>query len=132
MESCGEERACARRLLFRPQTPGQARQVTRQAVAEAGWRGDAEGAVLCASELVANAIKHTGEVTRFEVIVSPSGLRVEVDDEGAGEPAARPVSRATSSGRGLLIVEALAYRWGVLRHESGKTVWFEMRLPEAS
>jgi serine/threonine-protein kinase RsbW len=30
-------------------------------------------------------------------------------------------------GRGLLLVEALAARWGVIPSEAGKRVWFELR-----
>ncbi|MGK5642567.1 ATP-binding protein [Streptomyces sp. URMC 126] len=48
-----------------------------------------------------------------------AGARADEDGCGGAECAA-------TSGRGLLLVQALADTWGVLVHGTGKTVWFEL------
>lgn len=57
-------------------------------------------------------------------------LRIEVTDtRGDDLPCHRPMSPDTESGRGLLLVEALADRWGVeLGPAPRKTVWVELDL----
>ncbi|GGU99556.1 hypothetical protein GCM10010245_02300 [Streptomyces spectabilis] len=69
-----------------------------------------------------NAVHAVGE----RVIRGP--LRIEVTDTcGERMPSARPVSPEAESGRGLLLVEALAVRWGVtLGPRPRKTVWAEL------
>jgi anti-anti-sigma factor len=47
-------------------------------------------------------------------------------------PLLRHFDRAAVTGRGLLVVEALADRWGVEPDEAGKTVWFELELDDVS
>ncbi|MFI1966905.1 ATP-binding protein [Streptomyces pathocidini] len=89
----------------------------------------AEDAVLCLSELAANAVRH-GAHDDFLVGVSLGGgcLRVEVHDAGTGVPRVGEPSEDDTDGRGLLIVESLADGWGVTPHDScGKTVWTEFK-----
>lgn len=84
--------------------------------------------MLVASELVNNAIRHgEGRVTvRFWP--RPDGLRMEVTDSGPRGPEPTRPDADDESGRGLLIVDALASRWGSEPVEAGpgKTVWFEL------
>jgi serine/threonine-protein kinase RsbW len=58
-------------------------------------------------------------------------LRVSVTDVGARRPVlpAQPPSPDKPSGRGLLILDALAETWGVVADLTGrgKTVWFTLR-----
>lgn len=81
---------------------------------------------LIVTELVANAIRHAG--TDIEIRVSPvtSGVRIEVKD-GSVRPL-RPRAALTSDegGRGLLLVDALATRYGVVGEPDGKRVWVEL------
>ena len=77
----------------------------------------ADDAVLLASELITNAIKHTasGDGGKFIVTVyrADERLRVEVRDDGsANTPATRPVLEAGESGYGLALVEQIASHWG--------------------
>ena len=112
--------------------PGLARRfVTSRAAA---WPADLlDLVVLLASELVTNAVLHgRGPV---ELRLSDDGLRVRVEISD-GDPAPLPTTgrRPSSdrpSGRGLLIVDDLADRWGCRRRRLplGKTVWFELRHP---
>ncbi|MGW7261990.1 ATP-binding protein [Streptomyces sp. NPDC054842] len=87
------------------------------------------------AELAANAVTHgrvPGRDFRLTLYVVGDTLRVEVTDtRGDRLPALpRDVLPESASGRGLLLVDALADRWGV---SSGppprKTVWAEVRIP---
>ncbi|MFD5777712.1 ATP-binding protein [Streptomyces fungicidicus] len=92
-----------------------------------------ESAALVVAELAANAVTHgraQGRGFRLTLTVETSAsgtLHVEVTD-ARGDLAPRPRTTApdptTVSGRGLLLVEALATRWGWEPWPpSGKTVW---------
>lgn len=94
-------------------------------------RGSAE---LLVSELVTNAVRHGRPGVALGVSVSPDVVRVSVHDSGPKLPrlpAGRP-DATSGSGRGLLIVDAIADAWGVEpdRAGSGKAVWFEVREDE--
>jgi anti-sigma regulatory factor (Ser/Thr protein kinase) len=89
----------------------------------------AESLRLVVSELVSNAVLHSGSgpsaSVRLRVELADQQLRVEVVDEGASfstNGRARPGTN--HHGWGLLIVERLATRWGVEDH-STTTVWAE-------
>ncbi|WP_326809452.1 ATP-binding protein [Streptomyces sp. NBC_01186] len=95
-----------------------------------------EDAALVVAELAANAATHgrvPGRNFRLELRMSDDGtLRIEVaDTRGDAHPPAEPPEAAddAESGRGLLLVEALASRWGVLPGPfPRKTVWAEVAL----
>ena len=93
------------------------------------WRLDdmAWAVELLATELTANAVRHAR--TPFTVNMSWGGgrLRFEVTDASPLPP--RPQLQEhleTTGGRGLVLVDTVAKRWGVDRHAQGKTVWFEL------
>jgi anti-sigma regulatory factor (Ser/Thr protein kinase) len=93
------------------------------------WSVDRDGfetARLLVSELVANAVTHAGTVVTLQLDLSPSRLRVEVRDRADGHPRPRQPRHDDPTGRGLMIVDALADRWGVDATPPGKTVWFEL------
>ncbi|WNI18536.1 ATP-binding protein [Streptomyces sp. ITFR-21] len=93
---------------------------------------------LLATELLTNALQHTGGGAVLTAILTPAPghrLRVEVRDSVARRPrtpAPGAVERAVASGehgtsgRGLILVEALADSWGAQAQGSGKVVWFEL------
>lgn len=97
-------------------------------------------AELLTSELLANALVHTDGEAVVTAVVSGRRLRVEVRDfaeRGGGIGGVGAVARSASpaddeeagqrtSGRGLLLVRALADAWGVRAHDVGKSVWFEL------
>ncbi len=91
----------------------------------------AEDAVLLVSELVGNAVRHTG-ARAFGLRMSRrrGRFRVEVRDPSRGLPCLMPVQEMDTSGRGLFLVDKLADRWGVDLLPRGKTTWFEMRVSE--
>ena len=71
-----------------------------------------EVAVLLASELSTNAVRY-GAGDFFEVRVRLDGaVRVEVSDESSEMPERARPSSDSAGGRGLLLVDAFATRWG--------------------
>jgi anti-sigma regulatory factor (Ser/Thr protein kinase) len=85
-----------------------------------------EEAVLCTSELVTNALRHARGHCEITVSASQRTIRIEVHDESLELP--RPTSTALQdSGRGLLIIDALASRWGFeIERGNGKSVWCQL------
>jgi anti-sigma regulatory factor (Ser/Thr protein kinase) len=81
---------------------------------------------LCADELLANAVEHTGEQCRVAVQWTGVRLRVQVSDSSPRPPDRSTADDAAINGRGLLLVEALAHSWGWCPVETGKVVWFEI------
>lgn len=80
---------------------------------------------LCASELIANAMEHAK--ARCTVTVRRAGERLRVEVEDPVPTFERCVADPEStSGRGLLLVEALADAWGWHSVGEGKVVWFEI------
>lgn len=94
---------------------------------------DVTDLVLCVSELLSNVITHVGEGTPVTLRVSGTRtgrIRVELRDPAPGIwPALRSAAEGDESGRGLLLVDALALGWGVEQAPYGKTVWCELRAP---
>ncbi|GAA2006059.1 PAS domain S-box protein [Catenulispora subtropica] len=81
---------------------------------------------LLTSELLTNAVRHgrgTGAVT-LRLLCFHDRLTVEVTDHSSREPRARRAGVGDESGRGLMLVEALAQAWGTRPTGGGKTVWF--------
>lgn len=101
------------------------------------WGLPSEAAAQIVAELAANAATHgrlPGRDFRLELAVRDDGklLRIAVTDtrDDRLPPASAPFAPADDeSGRGLLIVGALADRWGVaLGPAPRKTVWAELDL----
>ncbi|MFI1203908.1 SpoIIE family protein phosphatase [Streptomyces sp. NPDC020883] len=89
---------------------------------------------VAASELIANALTHTesGALVSVELLPgSPRRVRLEVEDRSSQWPRRRRPGETATSGRGLLLVEALADRWGAEPRGSGKALWCEFVLPDA-
>ena len=80
---------------------------------------------LVVSELVTNAIRHGAGPITLILSGAPDGIRVGVDDRGAGRPTPRVASVRAPGGRGLRLVDRLSSDWGVDAHSEGegKTVW---------
>ena len=107
-------------------TPGSARQA-RAFLSEHGDGLDADSsnaALLCASELVTNSVLHARTPIVLGVTQGHDRLLVTVADGSQDRPETRPPDDERPSGRGLVLVDALAQDWGVHDEEHGKTVWF--------
>ena len=87
--------------------------------------------LLLVTELVTNAYEHGTPPCHVRISRTGIGLvRIEVDDQSADPPIfGRDAHGAASDrGRGIVMVNALASRWGVTPNEWGKTVWAEVRI----
>lgn len=89
-----------------------------------------EDACLAVSELVTNAVRHSGvrsAPVEIRVLAMDRTVRVEVQDVGPGFNRNRlpPPDPAQGVGYGLQILERVTDRWG-LSGRSPTTVWFEL------
>ena len=85
-----------------------------------------ETAVLLASEVVTNALRHGGGRARVDVTTGAGTVRVTVGDDDPFRPAPLAAVEGATGGRGLAILDALARRWGIDDAAVGKVVWFEV------
>lgn len=122
-----------------PTEVGRARRWARSRLAGAGVDADeplAETLILLISELVTNAVVHTGCPAVLCVLLpgqrqggahGPTGpVRVEVADASSRPPHQRQAEGEDTNGRGLELVSGLADRWGWEREAGGKRVWCEL------
>ncbi|MEU2163405.1 ATP-binding protein [Streptomyces chengbuensis] len=120
-------------LPSRPESAATARRLT-QCVVLRQWAlspQTAEHAILLVSELVGNAVRHTGaRVFGLRMLRRRGWIRIEVRDPSRGLPCLLPVHELDTSGRGLFLVDKLSDRWGVDLLPRGKTTWFEMRIAD--
>ncbi|EST39450.1 hypothetical protein N566_01920 [Streptomycetaceae bacterium MP113-05] len=112
-----------------PAEVGRARGWTRDRLTGCGFAAVeeqlAETVVLLVSELVTNAVVHTGHPAALRMSMLGGALRVEVLDGSRSAPVPRHAERKDTSGRGLELVSRLADRWGWHRVGDGKRVWCE-------
>ena len=103
----------------------------RRTVRDVGAHGhvdkdQTEIAALLASEASSNIIRHT-QCSVIDLSVGCLGdhLLVRVADDDPTPITPRPPRADQPSGRGLLIIDKLAARWGVRIHDDGKELWLE-------
>uniref|UniRef100_A0AAU2AHD7 ATP-binding protein n=1 Tax=Streptomyces sp. NBC_00093 TaxID=2975649 RepID=A0AAU2AHD7_9ACTN len=113
-------------LARAPESAGEARRLVRVALAVWGLDAHADTAALLMSELVSNAIRHArGPAVRISVD-RPAHDRVQlavVDRAPAALPHLRTPSSDVIGGRGLLLVDELADRWGTDLKGTGPRRW---------
>lgn len=80
-------------------------------------------AVLVASELVTNALRHGEGSITVSLFEGDHGVMLEVADAGDGFTTG---DVASSDGFGLEIVDRLARRWGFERRSGHSVVWVEL------
>lgn len=113
--------------------PGLARRFLDETLTR--WTVDEDvvsTAQLCVSELVTNAVIHTGTPPRMTVELDDECLTVLVLDHGGdGDVSVTgEVDPVRVSGRGLTLVDAVSSAWGVQQTPDGTTVWFELEVVE--
>ncbi|MFF8917029.1 ATP-binding protein [Streptomyces sp. NPDC015032] len=115
------------------------RQFVREALVDWTCDARADDVLLCVSELATNAVLHgvpPGRGFRIHLCLEPADgvLRVEVHDSGDGEvrPVVADPAPDAEGGRGLLLVAALADKWGVGERDPGKVVWCEFKVRGAA
>ncbi|MFJ2175724.1 ATP-binding protein [Streptomyces sp. NPDC087851] len=86
-------------------------------------------AQICVSEMVTNVIRHVGEGTPTTLAVSIQGTHVRLelrDPDTRAFPTLLAPDDDAESGRGMLLVDELADRWGVVLRPDVKIVWCEL------
>lgn len=127
--------ACTVPREFRTALPGEApsaaeaRRFAAGCLAEAGLEEMTDTTTLLVSELVANAVLHAQTDLVVVVRIDLDRVTVEVHDGSAGSPSVKRYSSLSGTGRGLVLVEALADAWGMEPTSVGKYVWFDLRRP---
>lgn len=91
----------------------------------------AETLILLISELVTNAVVHTGCPAVLRMLFGSGAaeagtVRVEVADSSACPPRPRHATSEATNGRGLELVDGLADRWGWQPEGAGKRIWCEV------
>ncbi|WP_328769648.1 ATP-binding protein [Streptomyces sp. NBC_00286] len=128
-----------------PAEVGRARRWVRSRIAGSAIRVDeplAETLILLVSELVTNAVVHTGSPAVLRLSLpgtapdagagdgtagqAPATVRLEVADTSARPPRPRCVDNDETGGRGLALVDGLADRWGWSPEGAGKRIWCEV------
>ncbi len=122
-------RPAVERSLALPTVPDAvpaARALLRELVIGTPLDRRLEDGELALSELVTNAVLHGREPVRVRLVLSPDVLRAEVADANPVSPAFSMLDQTAVTGRGLLLIGAVADRWGVEPSSPGKVVWFEL------
>ncbi|MEV1062308.1 ATP-binding protein [Streptomyces sp. NPDC050263] len=123
-----------------PAEVGRARRWARSRLVGSGIGDEeplAETLILLVSELVTNAVVHTGcpAVLRLSLpggsagpggAGEPSVVRLEVADTSDRAPVPRCAGDEATGGRGLALVDGLADRWGWSVEGAGKRIWCEL------
>ncbi|MFF3099173.1 SpoIIE family protein phosphatase [Streptomyces cyaneofuscatus] len=112
-----------------PEGLSDARAIVRQALADWDMAEFADDAELVTGELLVNVLLHTegGAVLTLEVLPEPvRRIRLSVQDRSSAWPRRRTPGETSTSGRGLLLLDAVATRWGIEPRGEGKAVWCEI------
>jgi anti-anti-sigma regulatory factor/anti-sigma regulatory factor (Ser/Thr protein kinase) len=112
-----------------PYAASLARALIADACADWDLADRYDRAALIGTELVTNAVEHTGAPSSLVLVVDRADLAVAVrDTQPVDEARLRRFGDTSLPGRGLLLVAGLSRIWGVTRHRYGKTVWARLAL----
>lgn len=140
------------RLVLPPALPSAAtaRQFAAARCHQWGLPALSDDLVLSLSEVVTNAVVHTGSPATVTISLAGEYLEAAVSDDSPRAPIVRPPrldlladiealrdrdglqvgpAGSIAGGRGMLIVDAIADEWGVAARSGGKEVWFRLRTP---
>ncbi|MFF1682981.1 SpoIIE family protein phosphatase [Streptomyces sp. NPDC058256] len=112
-----------------PRSVGRAREYARTQLVAWGLEPLVDTAELLVSELVTNALRYGEGEIRLRLLLDRT-LVCEVWDAGLVQPRRRRARDTDEGGRGLQLVGLLSAGWGSRRTPRGKTVWFELPLPD--
>jgi anti-sigma regulatory factor (Ser/Thr protein kinase) len=120
------ENAVERGFPARPESASAARKFVLEA-APLGHEDDRSRLTTLVSELATNAILHARTPFKVKVSRRRHRTRVDVTDGSTAPPVRKVFLSHQPTGRGLVLLESLADRWGVVSLAGeGKTVWFEI------
>ncbi|MFJ5529881.1 SpoIIE family protein phosphatase [Streptomyces sp. NPDC093261] len=112
-----------------PRSVGRAREYARGRLLAWGLEPLVDTTELLVSELVTNALRYGEGEIRLRLLLDRT-LVCEVWDAGLVQPRRRRARDTDEGGRGLQLVGLLSAAWGSRRTPRGKTVWFELPLPD--
>ncbi|MEU9660120.1 SpoIIE family protein phosphatase [Streptomyces chartreusis] len=112
-----------------PRSVGRAREYARGRLMSWDLEPLVDTTELLVSELVTNALRYGEGEIRLRLLLDRT-LVCEVWDSGLVQPRRRRARDTDEGGRGLQLVGLLSAAWGSRRTPRGKTVWFELPLPD--
>ncbi|NUK11476.1 SpoIIE family protein phosphatase [Streptomyces lunaelactis] len=112
-----------------PRSVGRARELARAQLLSWNLEALVDTVELLVSELVTNALRYGEGEIRLRLLRDRT-LVCEVWDAGLVQPRRRRARDTDEGGRGLQLVGLLSAAWGSRRTPRGKTVWFELALPD--
>ncbi|WP_328553659.1 SpoIIE family protein phosphatase [Streptomyces sp. NBC_00358] len=112
-----------------PRSVGRAREYARTQLVAWNLEPLVDTTELLVSELVTNALRYGEGEIRLRLLLDRT-LVCEVWDAGLVQPRRRRARDTDEGGRGLQLVGLLSAGWGSRRTPRGKTVWFELPLPD--
>ncbi|WP_107082142.1 SpoIIE family protein phosphatase [Streptomyces caatingaensis] len=116
-------------LAAEPRSVARARELAREQLPRWGLDALVDTTELLVSELVTNALRYGEGDIRLRLLLDRT-LVCEVWDGGSVQPRRRRARDTDEGGRGLQLVGLLSAAWGSRRIPDGKTVWFELALPD--
>ncbi|WP_033319921.1 SpoIIE family protein phosphatase [Streptomyces yerevanensis] len=114
-----------------PRSVGRARELARGQLISWDLEPLVDTAELLVSELVTNALRYGEGEIRLRLLLDRT-MVCEVWDAGLVQPRRRRARDTDEGGRGLQLVGLLSAAWGSRRTPRGKTVWFELPLPNGT
>ncbi|MCX4462088.1 PAS domain S-box protein [Streptomyces sp. NBC_01340] len=111
-----------------PDSVPEGRAFLSKALTSWGCTTRADDARLLLSEVLTNAVQHAQGPIGLHLCRTTTDLTVEVGDHSPQLPQPRFAADDDESGRGLILVRALADNWGVRPTDDGKTTWFTLAL----
>ncbi|MGN6607979.1 MAG: ATP-binding protein [Jatrophihabitans sp.] len=110
------------------QAPSAARAMVAAALPLWGLGTLADDVELLASELVTNVVVHASQSDTMQLVLDagPERFRLTIEDGSPVPPRLRASGRTATTGRGLVLVQHLATRWGSEQCGPGKRVWLEI------
>lgn len=117
------------RLSRELRSVARARELARDQLTAWGLDDLVDTTELLVSELVTNALRYGEGEIRLRLLRDRT-LVCEVWDAGLVQPRRRRARDTDEGGRGLQLVGLLSAAWGSRRTPRGKTVWFELALPD--
>ncbi|MER5702182.1 SpoIIE family protein phosphatase [Micromonospora sp. NPDC002296] len=136
-----DERVRRVRLPADRRTPAAARALVRSVLAAASLDDLLNEALLLTTELTTNAVEHARTELDIEVVADDVGLTVTVSDFAARtvdeltvgvRNDSSEINEVSERGRGLLLVDHFASRWGTTYLPTGKGVWFRLDRRDAA
>lgn len=115
-----------------PRTVGGMRAMLRRLAHAWAFASVLDTVELVASELVTNALVHSQDHAWFSLALDDRVVRLTTVDASKQKPEPRIAGPGDESGRGLALVQALCFRFGVEHLDDGKRVWAEIARPASA